>query len=63
MFRHLSPVVAMCDFLANSSRNRGMSFLDLGAAQLDGVDIPGLVRFKANLGAIPSDKYQVSLTL
>ena len=63
MFRHLSPVVAMCDFLAESARNKGMRFLDLGAAQINGVDIPGLVRFKANLGAIPSDKYQLSLTL
>jgi len=63
MFRHLSPVVAMCDFLAQSAREKGRSFLDLGAAQIDGVDIPGLVRFKTNLGAIPSDKYQISLTL
>jgi len=62
-YRHLSPVVAMCDFLARSAREKGRSFLDLGAAQINGVDIPGLVRFKTNLGAMPSDKYQVSLTL
>lgn len=63
MFRHLSPVVAMCNFLAQSAKEKGMSFLDLGAAQLNGIDIPGLVRFKANLGAVPAEKYQVSLTL
>ncbi len=63
MFRHLSPVVAMCDFLVESARERGMSFLDLGAAQIDGEDIPGLVRFKANLGAVPSSKYQISIRL
>jgi hypothetical protein len=63
MFRHLSPVVAMCDFLVQSARDNGMSFLDLGAAQIDGVDIPGLVRFKSNLGAVPSPKYQISITL
>ena len=62
-YRHLSPVVAMCDYLGQSTREKGLSFLDLGAAQIDGVDIPGLVRFKQNLGAIPSDKYQLSLTL
>lgn len=63
MFRHLSPVVAMCDFLVHSAREKGMSFLDLGAAQIDGDDIPGLVRFKANLGAVPSSKYQISIRL
>jgi len=63
MFRHLSPVVAMCDFLVQSAKDRGLSFLDLGAAQINGVDIPGLVRFKSNLGAMPSPKYQVSITL
>jgi hypothetical protein len=63
MFRHLSPVVAMCDFLVKSARDKGMRFLDLGAAQIDGDDIPGLVRFKANLGALPSSKYQLSMIL
>ena len=63
MFGHLSPVVAMCDFLVQSARDKGMSFLDLDATQIDGVDILGLVRFKANLGAIPSNKYQIRLTL
>lgn len=61
--RHLSPVVAMCDFLANLARDKGMNFLDLGTAQIEGVDNPGLVRFKNNLGAIPASKYQISMVL
>ena len=62
-YRHLSPVVAMCDFLVHTARSEDKRFLDLGAAQIDGVDIPGLVRFKSNLGCIPSDKFQISLNL
>ena len=64
MFRHFSPVVAMCDFLGQSAREKCLSFLDLGTCIGEGgVDNPSLVRFKTNLGALPSDKYQVSLTL
>ncbi len=62
-YRHLSPVVAMCVYLLDLAKKDSLKFLDLGTAQVEGVDNPGLVRFKANLGATESEKYQVSMTL
>lgn len=62
-FRYLSPVASLCQFLINETRERGRSVLDLGTAQDRGVDNPGLIRFKLNLGAVPADKPALSILL
>ena len=62
-FRHLSPVASLCQFLIGETKARGRLTLDLGTAQDKGIDNPGLIRFKINLGAVPGEKPAVSMLL
>jgi hypothetical protein len=62
-FRQLSPVASLCQFLISETRARGKHTLDLGTAQDKGIDNPGLIRFKINLGAVPGDKPAISMLL
>jgi hypothetical protein len=62
-YRHLSPVVAMCAHLVNTCLISNIDFLDLGISTERGIENPGLMRFKANLGALPSPKHQISIDL
>ena len=62
-FRHLSPVVAMCTHLVNICSMSNIEFLDLGISTEKGIENPGLMRFKTNLGAFPSPKHQISIDL
>jgi len=62
-FRPVSPVVSLCDFLVDYSRNNGYDILDLGAASTSGVDTEGLLRFKQNLGATEYEQLQILLRL
>jgi len=62
-YRHLSPVVALCEHLVSVSRYGGVDVLDLGTASVQGVTNHGLARFKQNLGAVETYKYFVDLPL
>jgi len=63
IYRHLSPVVAICEHLVAVSRSGGADVLDLGIASERGTVNEGLARFKRNLGAIESQKLFLNLPL
>lgn len=62
-FRHLSPVVAMCEHLVLEARSSGVEVLDLGIASERGTTNAGLERFKRNLGALESAKLHLEIVL
>ena len=55
-FRHISPIVFLCDSLIRFAANNDFGFLDLGTSSTKGEIMPGVFRFKENLGAIAYEK-------
>ena len=53
---HLSPMVFMTFSLCNYAQKHGFKMLDLGIANSGNQELPGLIRFKKNLGALESEK-------
>lgn len=53
----MSPVTFLAAELHQKAHQQGIKWIDLGTASLNGKPNEGLVRFKLNLGAIPSPKY------
>ena len=58
-FRQISPIVFLCESLVNFSASRDFEFLDLGTSSINGEIMPGVSRFKENLGAIGYEKSSV----
>lgn len=56
----LSPVTFLAEGIWNSARASGIHWVDLGTASQNGRPNAGLVRYKLNLGAIPSLKLSIS---
>jgi hypothetical protein len=52
----LSPVTSLANSIYEAARHRDILFLDLGTASLEGKPNQGLIRYKQNLGAVPSRK-------
>ena len=55
-FRQISPIVFLCESLVNFASLRDFEFLDLGTSSINGEIMPGVSRFKENLGAIGYEK-------
>lgn len=53
----ISPVAFLASEIHQTAYQQGIKWLDLGTASLNGKPNEGLVKFKLNLGAIPSPKY------
>lgn len=53
----ISPVTFLASELHHQAYQQGVKWIDLGTASLNGKPNEGLIRFKLNLGAIPSPKY------
>lgn len=53
----LSPVSYMAEQLHAMGTADGITYIDLGTAEIDGKPNPGLIRYKLNLGAIASLKF------
>jgi hypothetical protein len=60
-FRKISPIVFLCDSLIDFASHRDFEFLDLGTSSLNGELMPGVSRFKENLGAIGYEKYSLEI--
>ncbi len=60
-FRKISPIVFLCEALIDFAAHRDFEFLDLGTSSINGIIMPGVSRFKENLGAIGHEKYSLKI--
>jgi hypothetical protein len=60
-FRHMSPIVFLCESLIEFAASKDFSYLDLGTSSLKGEVMPGVSRFKENLGAKGYKKTSIML--
>ena len=62
-FRKISPIVFLCDSLIEFGADHDFAYLDLGTSSIKGELMPGVARFKENLGAIAYEKASLNLAL
>jgi hypothetical protein len=62
-FRQISPIVFLCESLIEFAIGRDFSYLDLGTSSLKGEIMPGVSRFKENLGAEGHKKTSLTLVI
>jgi hypothetical protein len=62
-FRYLSPIVSTAQCLIQFAQDHNFKYLDLGTSSVNGEELPGVKRFKSNLGAIEHEKNTICVTL
>lgn len=62
-FLHLSPVTGLAEALYKVAQDKKITILDLGVSSIESTPNWGLIRYKTNLGGIPSLKYYYGIHL
>jgi hypothetical protein len=62
-FRYLSPIVSTAQCLIQFAQDHNFKYLDLGTSSVNGEELPGVKRFKSNLGATEHEKNIICVTL
>jgi hypothetical protein len=61
--RGFSPMVLLMQTVYEFSKANGMRFIDLGVSSKNGLPQTGLIRYKENMGGIPSTRLNLQLDL